>query len=348
MTRLHKTIQVHTCCVLRVLICFALFCSLPAAALVVAIKAGRIIDPGSDTTLTNQIVLVEDGKISAIGPKVAIPSGSEIIDLPQQTILPGLIDAHSHLCATVDEHWDLGDFWIMALQRRSGYRAILGAQHAREMLEAGFTTVRDVGNSGDYLDIDLQKTIRFGIVPGPTIIAAGRIIAPYGGQFWDTPADKKLLDNPEYYFADNRDELRKAVRENIYWGAGVIKIVVDGQKYSYSADDIRFIVQEAAQAGVKVAAHVQTEKGARAAIEGGVASIEHVDSFREGGIPPMQILKAMTIDAARLLGVDRERGSLKVGQAADLIAVAGDPTQDIDALGKVSLVMRNGSVFKAR
>ena len=100
-------------------------------------------------------------------------------------------------------------------------------------------------------------------------------MAPFGGQFWDTPADAKLLDNPEYRFADSRDELQKAVNENIYWGARVIKLVVDGQKYSYSADDIRFVVGEAQRAGVKVAAHVQTARGARAAIEAGVDSIEH-------------------------------------------------------------------------
>ena len=107
------------------------------------------------------------------------------------------------------------------------------------------------------------------------MLFSGRIIAPFGGQFWDTPADPRLLDNPEYRFADSRDEMQKAVRENIYWGARVIKIVVDGQNYAYSADDIRFIVAEAARAGTKVAAHVQTERGARAAIEASVASIEH-------------------------------------------------------------------------
>jgi hypothetical protein len=115
-------------------------------------------------------------------------------------------------------------------------------RHAKEALEAGFTTVRDVGNSGDYLDMDLEKAIRFGITPGPTIVPAGRIIAPFSGQFWDTPADPKRLYDPEFYFADSQDEMRKAVRENLYWGAKVIKIVVDSKRYQYSADDIRFIV----------------------------------------------------------------------------------------------------------
>ncbi len=208
--------------------------SVCVSAQVIAIKAGRLLDPAGDTVMLKQVILVEDGKITAVGSNLAIPPGAQVIDLPGQTVMPGLVDAHTHLCASVDAKWDLGDFWIMALQRRAGFRAIQGAQHAREMLDAGFTTVRDVGNSGDYLDADLEKAVRFGVVPGPTILFAGRIIAPFGGQFWDTPAEKKLLDNAEYYFADSHDEMRKAIRENIYWGAKVIKIVVDGQKYSYT------------------------------------------------------------------------------------------------------------------
>lgn len=246
-----------------------------AGAAVTAIRAGHVIDPDAATSSGSEIILVDGETITAAGADVLIPEHATVIDLSNETVLPGLIDAHTHLFADISARWDLGDFWIYALQRRSGFRAILGAQRAREMLEAGFTTVRDVGNSGDYLDMDLEKSIRFGIVPGPTIIPAGRIIAPFGGQFWDTPAEGKLLDNPEYAFADSRDELRKAIRQNIYWGAKVIKIVVDAKSYQYSTEDIRFIVEEARAAGLKVAAHVQTERGARSAIEAKVASIEH-------------------------------------------------------------------------
>src|ERR1051325_7723625 len=257
----------------------AVFVSLFAVATlhgqITYVKAGTLINPETGTQANDQTILIEAGKIKAIGHDLEIPANATGIDLSHEVVLPGLIDAHTHLLANVDAKWDLGDFWIMALQRRAGWRAIQGAQHAREMLDSGFTTVRDVGNSGDYLDADLEKAIRFGVVPGPKMIFAGRIIAPFGGQFWDTPTDPRLLDNPEYRFADSRDEMQKAVRENIYWGARVIKIVVDGQAYAYSADDIRFIVAEAARTGTKVAAHVQTERGARAAIEGGVASIEH-------------------------------------------------------------------------
>ncbi len=399
----------------------------PAAAQVTAITAGTLIDPETGTEKTRQIILIEAGKIKAIGSELPIPSDATRIDLSQETVLPGLFDAHTHLLANIDPKWDL-DFWIMTLQRRAGWRAIQGVRYAKEMLESGFTTVRDVGNSGDHLDTDLDKAIRFGLVPGPTMVYSGRIIGPYGGQFWDTPADARLLDNPEYRFADSHDEMQKAVRENIYWGARVIKIVVDGQKYAYSADDIRFIVAEAARAGVKVAAHVQTEPGARAAIEAGVASIEHgwvlsdedlalakknrvvlvstdftvaslladgmepdaarrthekyvarlkrawaagvdvvfgtdvmsdakgrtrgdvameyIDSFREAGISAADILRAMTTHAAALLGVEKERGAIRVGMAADLVATPANPLHDIDELKRINFVMKDGRVWR--
>ncbi len=373
-----------------IFITLGLVLSAAAQTEVTAIRAGKIIDPESGTVRTNQIILVTDGLITDIGPNLKPPANAKVIDLSHETVLPGLMDAHTHLCAAIDPKWDLGDFWIYALQHRAGFRAILGVKHTKEMLEAGFTTVRDLGNAGDYLNLDLEKAIRFGLVPGPTIIWAGRIIAPFGGQFWDTPADPNHLDNPEYYFADSHDELRKAIRENIYWNAKVIKIVIDSQKYIYSTDDIRFIVKEAAAAGVKVAAHAQTERGAHNAIEAGVASLEHgwrltdddmalavrnnvvlvstdfpeehllglgweppdakrihtarierlrrayragllivfgtdvmhdeedrtrgmlsldyIDSFVEAGIPAKYILQSMTTQAARLLGVEKERG----------------------------------------
>jgi imidazolonepropionase-like amidohydrolase len=249
-----------------------LLLALPVWAQQTVIHAGHYVDPATATITANATIIVDGPKIYLGQPTTA---QAHIIELPNSYVLPGLIDAHTHLCATVDEKWDLGDFWIMALQRRAGFRAIQGAANAKAMLDAGFTMVRDVGNSGDYLDADLEKAIRFGVIPGPKMIFAGRIIAPYGGQFWNTPTDRKLLDNPEYAFADSHDEMRRYVRENIYMGARVIKIVVDGQKYIYSQDDIRFIVKEADGAGVKVAAHVQTEKGAHNAIAAGVASIEH-------------------------------------------------------------------------
>jgi imidazolonepropionase-like amidohydrolase len=287
--------------------------------------------------------------------------------------------------------------------------------------------VRDIGNAANYADTDLRRAIEQELVPGPTIINAGRIIAPYGGQF-QMQADKRDLGNPEYFYADTRDELRKAIRENIHYGALVIKLVVDDQRYIYSVDDIKFVIEEAHLAGLKVAAHAWTEKGARNAAEAGVDSIEHgvrindetlaiaksknvalvptpftetdareggnpggnkevdkrwftdpvkraykagitlvfgpdvifstkeyprgrlsietIDNWKEAGIPSSVILQALTTNAANLLGVEKTRGSLKIGMRADIIAVNDNPLDKIETLKKVDFVMKNGKVFK--
>ncbi len=231
--------------------------------------------------------------------------------------------------------------------------------------------------------------------------------------------DKQKLGEPEYFYADTRDEMVKAIRENIHYGATVIKIVVDDQQYIYSVEDIKFMIDEAARAGVKLAAHCWTLPGARNAALAGVASIEHgfdmtdevleiskrnnvvlvgtdylalrtneqarkqwidrlrraqrigvtmaygtdvidqrpgmtrgteaiagIDPWIEAGIPPRDILKAMTINAAKLMGVEQQRGMLREGLAADIIAVPDNPLENINTLKKVSFVMKNGKVIK--
>lgn len=394
----------------------------PEPSRVYAIKAGKLVDPEKGTTETNQIILVRGNKIEAVGPNVQIPGDAKIIDLSKSTVLPGLFDAHTHLCMTIIKERDNGNYYITTLLDPTPYRAIEGVANARDMLAAGFTTVRDVGNSGNYGDTALREAIERGLVPGPTMINAGRIIAPYGGQFHLQP-EKQDLATPEYAFADTRDEMLKAIRENIHFGALVIKIVVDDQKYIYSTDDIRFMVAEAHRDGLKLAAHCWTEAGAHNAAEAGVDSIEHgqmmtnedlqlakknhvvlvgtdftksaaqeegfpelhsvfvdrlkrayqigvtmafgtdvivsvpgetrgtlaaeyVDSWVEAGVPAKDTLQAMTINAARLLGVDQERGQIKPGMAADIIAMPENPLDNIQAVRKVSFVMKDGSVFK--
>ena len=181
-------------------------------AQVTAIKAGKLLDPETGTITSNQIILVEGQTIKAIGPDIKIPGGASTIDLSNRTVLPGLFDAHTHLCMTTRLARHGGNYYFTTLSDSNAYRAIQGVANARSMLETGFTTIRDVGNSGNYVDVDLRRSIAEGLVPGPTIISAGRIIAPYGGQFQLQP-DKRELGNPEYFFADTRDELKKAVRE---------------------------------------------------------------------------------------------------------------------------------------
>jgi imidazolonepropionase-like amidohydrolase len=389
-----------------------------------AIKAGKLVDPETGTTSINQIILVEDNTIKAVGGNVQIPAGASVIDLSKYTVLPGLFDAHSHMCLDVPA----GQPQIYyTLTIPTSYRAIQGVANARTMLESGFTTIRDVGNSGNYADISLMLALEKGLVPGPTMITAGRIIAPFGGQYRIHP-ERQGLGEPEYLYADTRDELKKAVRENIQYGARVIKIVVDDQRYIYSVDDIKFVVEEAKNAGVKVAAHCSSDRGARNAAAAGVASIEHgigmsdealqiakrngvvlvgteftvklgeylglsheqavefhagyvdrlkraykigvpmaygsdaffdvptetrgeqalsiIESFVEAGVANKDLLRYMTVDAARLLGVESRRGAIKTGLRADIIATPENPLDNILTLKKVAFVMKNGKVFK--
>jgi imidazolonepropionase-like amidohydrolase len=389
-------------------------------AQVTAIRAGQLLDPESGTASANQVILVENGRIRAVGPQLAIPPGATVIDLSRFTVMPGMFDAHTHLAMAMQPARDGGSYYVTTLRDPTPFRAIQGVANARALLDAGFTTVRDIGNAGNYADTDLRRAIDAGYVPGPTMVTAGRIIAPYGGQFALQP-EKRALGEPEYLYADTRDEMVKAIRENIHYGATVIKIVVDDQRYIYSIDDIRFMVGEAKAAGLKLAAHAWTGPGAHNAAAAGVASIEHgrifsdddlevakrnnvvlvgtdflalgyepvrgeraqwidrlrrahrigvtmaygtdviegvgeerarltlsgIDPWVEAGIPPAALLQALTINAARLLGVDSERGLLRTGLAADIIAVPGNPLQDVNVLKQVAFVMKNGKLIKA-
>ena len=400
------------------------FLALPAMAQlnlapqVVAIKAGKVIDPETGKATANQIILVEGKKIKEIGGNVAIPPDAKIIDLSKSTVLPGLFDAHTHLCMTVIPSRDHGNYYFTTLLDPTGYRAIQGVANGMAMLQSGFTTVRDIGNAGNYADTDLRMAIEAGWVQGPTVVNAGIIIAPYGGQFHLQP-EKKDLATPEYLFADTRDEMRKAIRQNLHFGAKFIKIVVDDQRYIYSTEDIRFMVAEAHASGVKLAAHCWTHAGAHNAAEAGVDSIEHgfrmtdddlqlakknnvtlvgtefteklsdaeehkiwvdrlsraykigvnmafgtdvdialpgetrgtlsidyIQSWLEAGVPATDTLRAMTVNAARLLGVDKERGFLKPGMAADIIATPENPAENIQTLRKVAFVMKDGAIIK--
>jgi imidazolonepropionase-like amidohydrolase len=244
------------------------------------IRAGTLIDPEAGTAARNQSILVENGKITAIGASVSAPAGATIVDLSRAAVMPGLFDVHTHLCMDVDAARDAGNYFHTILHDPDSLRAIQGVVNAKTMLEAGFTTVRDVGNEGNYACTSVRKAIERGLIPGPTMQNAGRILAPYGGQFRLQP-DRKDITGSEYIFADTRDEMIKGIRENIHYGATVIKIVVDDQPYIYSPEDIRFMVDEAARAGLKLAAHVWTRQGAHNAALAGVASMEHLNGADE-------------------------------------------------------------------
>jgi imidazolonepropionase-like amidohydrolase len=389
-----------------------------------AIRAGRLVDPDAGTVLTNQVILVENGRFSAIGPNVVIPAGAQVIDLSGLTVLPGLVDAHNHLALTYKDDPESNIYYLTYVLDSTPLRAIQAASNGMQMLAAGFTIVRDMGNNGNYADTALRQAIEMGWIPGPTIINSGIIIGGMGGQFFPTPemALEHSIVYPEYLDADTPDEIVKAVRQNALFGARVIKICVDCKPWGYTTDEIRLFIAEAAKAGMKVEGHVQTVDGARRAIEAGIWSIAHdsgmndemhklmaqkgifragtetpitltghtnpqryqrtverlrnawenrvpitfstdadyyvpgktrgevaiefIETWKAAGIPAPDILEAMTITGFKVSQTESTRGPIRVGLIADLIAVPGNPLENIDALRNVQFVLKDGLVFK--
>ena len=256
---------------------FALFAWLAPVVLcaqVTAIRAGRLIDPDTGAAAVNQVILIEAGKFKEIGANLAIPAGAEVIDLSQLTVLPGLVDAHNHLALTYKRDPENNSYYLTSVLDSTAIRAIQAASNGITMMSAGFTMVRDLGNAANYADSALRVAIEQGWIPGPTVINSGIIIGGMGGQFTPVPERANLV-YPEYLDADTPDEIVKAVRKNILYGAKVIKIMVDAKPYGYTVDEMKLFVAEAAKSGLKVAGHVQTRPGALRAIEAGIWSIEH-------------------------------------------------------------------------
>jgi imidazolonepropionase-like amidohydrolase len=244
-----------------------------------AIRAGRLVDPETGIATANQIILVQDGLIRQIGPNVTIPQGVEVIDLSKLTVLPGLVDAHNHLALTYKAEPENNVYYLTYVLDSTALRAIQAVSNGMQMLSAGFTVVRDLGNAGNYADTALRVGIEQGWIPGPTIINSGIIIGGLGGQFSPTPemAKDHNIVYPEYLDADTHDEIVKAVRQNILFGAKVIKVCVDCKPYAYTVDDLKTFVSEATNAGLKVAGHVQTKRGALRAVDANFWSLEHAD-----------------------------------------------------------------------
>jgi imidazolonepropionase-like amidohydrolase len=399
------------------------------ARLVVAestiLRAAHLVDPANGIVRDKVALLITDGKIAAIGGNdLAAPEGATVLDLGEAWLMPGLIDTHTHLslAAIATELRD---------QSNATY-ALTALSNAQQYLHGGFTTVRDVGSEGDYAVVDLRRAFERGQWSGPTILSAGKTIAPFGGnrdRVSPLPFESGPTWSRDYLDADNPEEMVKAVRRNIRYGARVIKLYADIHPYYFTREEITAAVAEAHRAGIRVAAHVTGGRAADEVIAGGVDSIEHgfslsrdqliemkkrgiylsgtdfgirslrtilrnensatgfsklirerlAEAYRIGvplaygtdvvwaetsrtrsaialdhtetwvaaGIPPIDILKAMTSNAATLLGVQDQRGAVRVGLFADLVAMPANPAQDIAALRGICFVMKQGRVERS-
>lgn len=399
------------------------------ASQTIAIRAGHLIDPATGVANANQVIMISGKKVTGVGANLDTSLADEVIDLSDAWVMPGLMDAHAHMTFGVPPYYNTGSDWEMYwLKESSGYRALRGLKQSLEALESGFTTIKDIGNDANYAMVDVRKAIEFGYFVGPTILNSGKIIAAIGGQTAGFSPEQGRYWQYEYIDADTPDEIRKAVRENIYYGANTIKLVADNSNVYYRLEEIQAAVDEAHRAGVTISIHVYGGPAADNVIAGGPESIEHgfaltdaqltamkekgivlvgtdfpEEHFRmmgtpeedaretaemiidrlgrahrigvkmafgtdvivdhpeltrgdmmldylgiwtEAGIPAPDILRAMTTNAAELMAIDSERGAIKEGQFADIIATRANPLEDIEALRGVRFVMKDGKTIK--
>lgn len=440
------------------------------------VKAARLLDPRTGNVLSPAAVLVENGKIKEVGSasNVHAPAGAKTIDLGTATLLPGLIDSHTHLLISVVSQPKAerarrynGGFvpdLLLAIVESPSKRAFIGAQNAREYLESGITTVRNLGHSGIDGDVALRDAINAGRVPGPRILACGRKLAQQekNGYVQNlNPALAAAILQQEFLSFNGPDSARQAVKEDLFYDVDVIKVTVEDDT---SVAEMKAIVEEAHRQNVKVAVHAVTQGSIQTAIDGGADSVEHgnditdgqlkqmrdkgmffdftptsygdfftrifeativedlalraadephrqrynnlIQQFRnswlkspdevldvpegqkynslvqrvlksgvkfaagtdmcwyypgktcgqasvsrfpalhEAGMPSLDVIRAITTNAAEMLGWQDRIGALEPGKFADLVAVSGDPLADITEIERVRFVMKDGQVVR--
>ena len=256
---------------------------------VFAIKAGKVLDVDSGRVLSNQIILVQDGKIEAIGEHVAVPAGATLIDLSKFTVLPGLIDCHTHLADLPFEEP------LLVLRKSAAETAYAVIPNARVTLLAGFTTVRDVGVYRAFNDVALRDAIAQGYVIGPRMFVAGAYItiSEGAGAMTGLAPDMQLPWDLHFGEANSPWEVRQKVRELAHRGADHIKILSTGavlthgsnaKSVEFTPEELHAAVDEAHNFGLRVAAHAHAAEGIKNAIRAGVASVEHATLIDDEGI----------------------------------------------------------------
>lgn len=263
------------------LISIATFNTIFGQSKIKAIKAGMLIDVVAGTVLKNQVILIENNLITEIGNNISIPKDAEIIDLSNSTVIPGLIDCHTHMSAEPSD-----DYYGDVFRKTSIDYAVRAPIYAKRTLQAGFTTCRDMGSS-DLVDISLRNAINEGVIEGPRMFVATFALGATGGHSDLTGfnPDISWKGNPDFTgVADGVDEIRKRVRNNVKWGADVIKVCATAGVLSeeesvgapqYSLEEMKALVDEAHMWGKKVAAHAHGTEGINRAVLAGVNSVEH-------------------------------------------------------------------------
>ena len=242
----------------------------------VVVRAAHMLDVKTGKLVPNTVVVIEGERITSVGPGSSILQGAEVIDLGAATLMPGLIDCHTHLMDRSDHPGDPNDYAIDLLTKSQAYRALEGAADARVTLLAGFTSVRDVESEGSgYADVALRDAIDRGLVEGPRMMVATRGIAMVG-RYNPFGVSPDLPDFPTgAQMVSGVEEARRAAREQIGYGANLLKVYADWDAPTLTEEEIKAVVDEAHRVKIKVAAHATLPEGIRNALNAGVDSIEH-------------------------------------------------------------------------